>query len=150
MLNDHKKKSVATHPLAGTRMTGSEMIVQILADQGVDMVFGYSGGAILPTFDALFRYNLEHSPESDDSPLQLVVPANEQDVQLALQIAADAGLPVLPRGGGTSQTGQTVGEALIIDTSKYLNTVLEFDADTRTVCVQPGLVLDQLNKFLKP
>ena len=83
-------------------------------------------------------------------PIGVVVPTNEQDVQLALQIAADAGLPVLPRGGGTSQTGQTVGEALIIDTSKYLNTVLEFNADARTVCVQPGLVLDQLNKFLKP
>ncbi|NNF96301.1 MAG: FAD-binding oxidoreductase, partial [Halobacteria archaeon] len=83
-------------------------------------------------------------------PIGVVVPANEQDVQRAVQIAVDAGLPVLPRGGGTSQTGQTVGEALIIDTSKYLNKVLEFNAAERTVCVQPGLVLDQLNRFLKP
>jgi len=44
-------------PLAGTRMTGAEMIIQVLADEGVDTIFGYSGGAILPTYDAIFRYN---------------------------------------------------------------------------------------------
>ena len=48
------------HPLAGQKMSGSEMVVQILADQGVDVIFGYSGGAILPTYDAVFRYNAEH------------------------------------------------------------------------------------------
>ena len=74
MLKDHKRQPVATHPLAGTRLSGAEMIVQILADQEVDMVFGYSGGAILPTFDALFRYNIENDPESRDQPLTLVVP----------------------------------------------------------------------------
>ncbi|MEJ2108973.1 MAG: thiamine pyrophosphate-binding protein, partial [Acidobacteriota bacterium] len=47
------------HPLAGKHMTGAEMIVQVLAQEGVDTVFGYSGGAILPTFDAIFRYNVE-------------------------------------------------------------------------------------------
>ncbi len=65
------------HPLAGKRMTGADMIVQVLAQEGVNTVFGYTGGAILPTFDAIFRYNVEH--ESDTSrQLQLVVPANEQ------------------------------------------------------------------------
>ena len=83
-------------------------------------------------------------------PIGVVLPANEQDVQRALQIAADEGIPVLPRGGGTSQTGQTVGKALVVDTSKHMNQVLEFDADARTVCAQPGMVLDPLNKFLKP
>lgn len=83
-------------------------------------------------------------------PIGVVLPTNEQDVLRTLQIALDEGIPVLPRGGGTSQTGQAVGNALIIDTSKYLNKVLDFSAETRTVCVQPGLVLDQLNKFLKP
>ncbi len=48
------------HPLAGKRMTGAEMIVQVLADEGVECIFGYSGGAILPTYDAVFRYNKEH------------------------------------------------------------------------------------------
>jgi len=83
-------------------------------------------------------------------PVGVVVPRSEEDAVCALQIAVEAGVPVLPRGGGTSQCGQTVGEALIIDHSKYLNRVIEFDKQARTVCVQPGLVLDHLNKYLKP
>lgn len=68
----------ASHPLAGTTMTGAEMIVQILADEGADVVFGYSGGAILPTYDAIFRYNDQHRSTPTQDPLQLVVPSNEQ------------------------------------------------------------------------
>ena len=65
------------HPLAGTVMTGAEIIVQVLADEGVDVVFGYSGGAILPTYDAIFRFNaLKKAGELD--PMPLIVPANEQ------------------------------------------------------------------------
>src|SRR5580698_7382152 len=63
----------AAHPLAGASMTGAEMLVQVLADEGVDTIFGYSGGAILPIYDAVFRYNLEHS-----AAMPLIVPANEQ------------------------------------------------------------------------
>jgi len=59
-------------------MTGAEMVVQVLADQGVDTIFGYSGGAILPTYDAVFRYNDEHRDESGKEPMPLIVPANEQ------------------------------------------------------------------------
>ena len=83
-------------------------------------------------------------------PLGVVVPRSREDILGTLEIAADAGVPVLPRGGGTSQIGQTVGAALVIDTSKYLNRVVEFDADSRRVCVEPGLVLDRLNRYLKP
>ncbi|MFP6825662.1 MAG: FAD-linked oxidase C-terminal domain-containing protein [Pseudohongiellaceae bacterium] len=83
-------------------------------------------------------------------PIGVTVPRNAEDVQTALQIAVDEGIPVLPRGAGTSQTGQAIGEALIMDTTRYLNQVLEFDAENRTVCVQPGMVLDQLNHYLKP
>jgi acetolactate synthase I/II/III large subunit len=61
------------HPLAGAGMTGADMLVQVLADEGVDTIFGYSGGAILPIYDAVFRYNQEHG-----SPMPLIVPANEQ------------------------------------------------------------------------
>ncbi len=67
-----------THPLAGKTMTGAEMVVQVLADAGVDTIFGYSGGAILPTYDAVFRYNAEHSDENGKEPMPLIVPANEQ------------------------------------------------------------------------
>jgi FAD/FMN-containing dehydrogenase/Fe-S oxidoreductase len=82
-------------------------------------------------------------------PIGVVVPRTEEDAVCAMQIAAEAGVPILPRGGGTSQCGQTVGEALIIDHSKYLNGVIEFDAKARTVCVQAGIVLDHLNSHLK-
>ena len=62
------------HPMAGTVMTGADAVVQVLADEGVDTVFGYSGGAILPTYDAVFRYN-EANPERR---INLLVPATEQ------------------------------------------------------------------------
>ncbi len=83
-------------------------------------------------------------------PIGVVLPRNEQDVVRAIQIAAEEGVPVLPRGGGTSQIGQTVGEALVLDTSKHQNRIHSFDPGAATVCVEPGLVLDQLNRFLKP
>jgi len=62
------------HPLAGAKMTGAEMVVQVLADEGVDTIFGYSGGAILPTYDAIFRHNASRPNQR----IELVVPANEQ------------------------------------------------------------------------
>jgi FAD/FMN-containing dehydrogenase/Fe-S oxidoreductase len=83
-------------------------------------------------------------------PIGVVLPRGEQDVVRAIQIAAEEGIPVLPRGGGTSQIGQTVGEALVLDTSKYQNRIHSFDPGAATVCVEPGLVLEQLNRFLKP
>jgi acetolactate synthase I/II/III large subunit len=65
------------HALAGQMMTGADMIIQVLADEGVDVLFGYSGGAILPTWDALGRYNIEQESKRR-RPIELVVPANEQ------------------------------------------------------------------------
>jgi len=83
-------------------------------------------------------------------PVGVVVPRNEDDALTALQIAIEEGVPLLPRGGGTSQCGQTVGAALVLDVSKHLNKITAFDKDARTVTVQPGLVLDHLNAWLKP
>ena len=83
-------------------------------------------------------------------PIGVVVPTTDADVIRAIEIAREEGVPVLPRGAGTSQCGQTVGEALIIDTSKHLNRILDFDSATSTVTVQPGVVLDRLNQFLRP
>jgi len=67
----------AAHPRAGTTMTGAEIIVQVLADEGTTTIFGYSGGAILPTYDAVFLYNQAQS-EKGASQMPLIVPANEQ------------------------------------------------------------------------
>jgi len=83
-------------------------------------------------------------------PLGIVVPCDEADARTALAIARDLQVPILPRGAGSSQCGQTVGEALVIDHSKSLNGIVEFDPDAMTATVQPGVVLDQLNAFLKP
>jgi FAD/FMN-containing dehydrogenase/Fe-S oxidoreductase len=83
-------------------------------------------------------------------PVGVFVPRTQDDVVRALELARGARVPVLPRGGGTSQCGQTVGAALVIDTSKYLNKVLDFDKEAMTVRVQPGIVLDHLNAWLKP
>jgi len=65
------------HPLAGASMTGAEMIVQVLADEGVSTIFGYSGGAILPTYDAVFVYN-QREQQAGRRGMPLIVPANEQ------------------------------------------------------------------------
>jgi FAD/FMN-containing dehydrogenase/Fe-S oxidoreductase len=83
-------------------------------------------------------------------PLATALPRTEQDVTRAVAIAREGGVPVLPRGGGTSLAGQTVGEALVIDTSKYLRRVIEVDAEEGSAVVEPGLVLDQLNARLAP
>lgn len=73
-----KPSAPSTHPLAGTVMSGADMIIHILIEQGVDTVFGYSGGAILPAYDAVFRANHEHRARHGKDALNLVVPANEQ------------------------------------------------------------------------
>jgi acetolactate synthase-1/2/3 large subunit len=62
---------------SGKKMTGADVIVEVLAQEGVDTIFGYSGGAILPTYDAVFRYNAEHA-KGGVEPMPLIVPANEQ------------------------------------------------------------------------
>jgi acetolactate synthase-1/2/3 large subunit len=71
------QSSPAAHPLAGKTLTGAEMIVQVLADEGTTAIFGYSGGAILPTYDAVFRHNQERA-ERGAPQMPLIVPANEQ------------------------------------------------------------------------
>ena len=83
-------------------------------------------------------------------PVGVIIPRNEEAARIALQIAAEEGVPILPRGAGTSQCGQTVGAALVIDCSKFLNQIVEFSAQRREAVVQPGVVLDQLNAFLRP
>jgi FAD/FMN-containing dehydrogenase/Fe-S oxidoreductase len=82
-------------------------------------------------------------------PVAVFVPKTAQDIVSALQIAADLGVPVLPRGGGTSQCGQTTGPALVIDNTKYFRNILDVNLEQGYVDVQPGIVLDHLNAALK-
>ena len=82
-------------------------------------------------------------------PVGVVVPRNMTAARIAMQIAAEAGVPILPRGAGTSQCGQTVGAALVIDNSKYCHRLISIDAANRRAVVEPGMVLDHLNAALK-
>ncbi len=82
-------------------------------------------------------------------PVAVLVPKTAEDIATAIQIAAELGVPVLPRGGGTSQCGQTTGAALVIDNSKYFRNILDLDLDKGSVEVEPGIVLDHLNHSLK-
>jgi len=78
-------------------------------------------------------------------PLGVLLPRSLDDVTSAMQAAAELGLAIVPRGGGTSLSGQSIGAGLIIDFSKYLNKIIELDPAAQTARVQPGVVLDQLN-----
>ena len=82
-------------------------------------------------------------------PVGVVVPKSDDDVRAALEIAREEGVPLLPRGGGTSQSGQTVGRALVLDFSKYLKRIVALDAEAGTCVVEPGIVLDDLNRQIR-
>jgi len=101
----------AEHPLAGASMTGADMLVQVLADEGVDTIFGYSGGAILPIYDAVFRYNQEHH-----SAMPLIVPANEQGAGFMAAGYARAsgrvGVALVTSGPGATNTVTPVRDSM--------------------------------------
>ena len=83
-------------------------------------------------------------------PLGVLSPKSEDDIRAALDTAAEQGVPILARGGGTSQCGQTVNEALVLDNTQYFNDILELDVENQRCIVRPGIVLDELNRALKP
>jgi FAD/FMN-containing dehydrogenase/Fe-S oxidoreductase len=83
-------------------------------------------------------------------PVGVLVPAGDADVQAAIEVCRDLRVPILARGAGSSQCGQTVGAALVIDHSKHLTRIVGMDKEAMTVTVEPGVVLDQLNAWLKP
>ena len=83
-------------------------------------------------------------------PSSVVLPRTIEDVHATLEIAREFGMPITPRGGGTSQCGQTVNSGIIIDNSRYLNILIELDVENLRCVVQPGIVLDDLNRLLKP
>jgi FAD/FMN-containing dehydrogenase/Fe-S oxidoreductase len=83
-------------------------------------------------------------------PLGVVVPRTIEEAERAIALARAEGVSVLPRGGGTSQSGQTVNSSLVIDCSKHLTNIIELDVAGRRCVVEPGIVLDELNRALKP
>ncbi|MEE9240852.1 MAG: FAD-binding oxidoreductase, partial [bacterium] len=83
-------------------------------------------------------------------PVGVVIPRSSEDVQRALKISAEHRAPILSRGGGTSLAGQTVAKAVVLDFSKYMDRVIEHDPDGEWARVQPGLVQDHFNDYLRP
>src|SRR3990167_823711 len=92
---------------------------------------------------------------TDDSmyeiePIGVVIPRHKGDVQAAIEAANRFAVPLLPRGGGTALAGQTVGHAIVLDFSKYMNRVLEGNQEELWCRVEPGLVQDELNAHVRP
>src|SRR5713101_10047812 len=83
-------------------------------------------------------------------PIGVIAPRSVKEAQYTLALAREEGVSVLPRGAGTSQSGQTVNSCLVIDCSKYLDHIVELDIAGKCCTVEPGIVLDELNRRLKP
>jgi acetolactate synthase I/II/III large subunit len=105
-----------SHPLCGTAMTGADTVVQVLADEGVDTIFGYSGGAILPIYDAVFRYNDDHKRADGSSAMPLIVPANEQGAGFMAagyaRASGKVGVVVVTSGPGATNTVTPVRDSM--------------------------------------
>ncbi|MEW5844597.1 MAG: FAD-linked oxidase C-terminal domain-containing protein [Bacteroidota bacterium] len=84
-----------------------------------------------------------------EKPLAVVLPKTKKDVKLIIKLAGEYTIPIIPRAAGTSLAGQVVGGGIVVDVSKYMNKILEVNPDEKWVRVEPGVVLDELNLFLK-
>jgi len=83
-------------------------------------------------------------------PLAVITPRSARDIKTTIEFAQARKLSILPRGAGTSQNGQTVNKALVLDNSVYFNRLLDLDVANMRCSVEPGMVLDTLNRLLKP
>lgn len=116
-MNEHTNTaSIDEHPRAGSQMTGADTVIQVLADEGVDTVFGYSGGAILPIYDAVFRYN-DHNKRNDGSAaMPLIVPANEQGAGFMAagysRASGKVGVAMVTSGPGATNTVTPVRDSM--------------------------------------
>ncbi len=116
MNEESNTAEIDTHPLAGTTLSGADTVIQVLADEGVDTVFGYSGGAILPIYDAVFRYNRHHEQPDRKSAMRLVVPANEQGAGFMAagyaRASGKVGVVMVTSGPGATNTVTPVRDSM--------------------------------------
>lgn len=107
---------VDRHPLAGKAMSGADTVVQVLADEGVDTLFGYSGGAILPIYDAVFRYNHNNKRADGSAAMPLIVPANEQGAGFMAagyaRASGKVGVVMVTSGPGATNTVTPVRDSM--------------------------------------
>ena len=132
-----------------SRPLGAIAVADEVRDQLARRLGRETQGEVLFDLGARGRYATDASIYQI-MPAGVFVPKTPGDVVRAIAIARDLKVPVLPRGAGTSQCGQTTGAALVIDTTKYLRRILDVNVEARTARVEPGLVLDRLNAALKP
>ena len=123
-----------------SRMNAQDLARRLRAETGGEVLFDAASRGRYSTDASIYQVE----------PVGVFVPRTEEDVKQAIAIARELRVPILSRGAGTSQCGQTVGAALVVDNSKYLNQVTDFDPVAMTATVQPGIVLDHLNAWLKP
>lgn len=110
------QENAVRHPLSGERMSGADIVVQVLADEGVDTIFGYSGGAILPTYDAVFRYNRSNKRDNGEAAIPLIVPANEQGAGFMAagyaRASGKVGVVMVTSGPGATNTVTPVRDCM--------------------------------------
>ncbi|KAB1154577.1 FAD-binding protein [Tenacibaculum aiptasiae] len=83
-------------------------------------------------------------------PLAVAYPKNKKDIQQLIDFATKSNITLIPRTAGTSLAGQCVGDGIVVDVSKHFTNVLTFDEQNKTITVEPGIIRDDLNRFLKP
>ncbi len=123
-----------------SRREGADLAVRLRREIEGEVLFGAADRARYATDASIYEI----------PPIGVVCPKHETDLEAALAVAREAGVPVIARGAGTSQAGQTVGRALVLDCSRHMTGMGPVDTGAMTVIVEPGLVLDDLNRRLRP
>jgi FAD/FMN-containing dehydrogenase/Fe-S oxidoreductase len=132
--------------------TGNDVAARLLPGLERTLERRLKGGGVADVrFDAFTRgrYSTDAS-HYQMMPVGVVTPRTIEEAERAIGICRAEGVPVTPRGGGTSQAGQTVNQSIVLDCSQHLNRVIALDAAARRCVVEPGIVLDELNRALKP
>ncbi len=119
------------------------------AEQDLKMLASQLEGDLFTDFSMRLMYATDASVYRE-IPLAVIRPRNAEDIKKVINFASANCMTVIPRGAGTSLAGQVVGRGLVVDVSRYMNQILEFNANEQWVRVEPGVVLDELNLFLEP
>ncbi|MFA6402529.1 MAG: FAD-linked oxidase C-terminal domain-containing protein [Salinivirgaceae bacterium] len=106
-------------------------------------------GEILQDLSSQIRYATDASVYFE-KPEAIIIPKNPKDVETIVRYASKHRIPLIPRAGGTSLAGQVVGNGIVVDISKHLIQIIEFNPNEKWIKVQPGIILDELNRFLEP
>jgi len=125
-------------PVKFARADASALAARLRKELDAEILFDHASRGRYATDASIYQVE----------PIGIVIPRTEETARAAIAIAAEQGVPILPRGAGSSQCGQAVGAALMIDHTKYLRRILQLDGER--AIVQPGVVLDQLNAALRP